>query len=95
MTIPSIAFGLVCSLFIGALFHVCVDGGPGRLILFEILGMIGFAAGQWVGSEWNLVWFPIGPLNMGLGILGSLLVLGIGYWLSMVRVKGSPPNHKV
>ena len=49
MTLPALSLALVCALLLGALFHVVVNGGPGRLVLYAVLSMAGFAAGNWIG----------------------------------------------
>ncbi|MGZ6316339.1 MAG: hypothetical protein ACXWNQ_03695 [Anaerolineales bacterium] len=89
MTTPSIALGVMLALLLGALFHVWVDGGVGRLFLFLVLSVAGAATGQWVGVWQKWLVFPIGTLNAGLAIFGSLLFLGIGYWLSLVEIHGT------
>jgi hypothetical protein len=95
MTFPSILLGLVCALFIGALFHLWLDGGAGRLALYLGLSVLGFAAGQWLGSSRNLVLLPVGPLDLGVASVGSLLVLGVGHWLSLVEVRRPGRDDKV
>lgn len=87
MTIPSIVLSLICSLLIGALFHLLVDGGVGRLFLYLALSVAGFIAGQWFGGWRNWILLPIGPLNLGLAALGSFTFLGLGYWLSHVELR--------
>jgi len=87
MTIPSLVLGLIIALLIGALFHLFLDGGLGRLFLYLIFSLIGAAAGQYVGSLRNWILFPIGTLNLGMVIIGSLVVLIGGYWFSLVRVR--------
>ena len=89
MTLPSILLGLVFSLLIGSLFHLWRDGGAGRLLLYLALSVFGFMAGQWLGSWRNWILFPVGPLNLGLDTLGSLVFLGFGYWLSLVEIRRS------
>jgi len=86
MTIPSLILGLIIALLIGALFHLFLGGGLGRLFLYLILSLIGFAAGQFIGSWRNWILFPIGTLNLGMAIIGSLVFLAVGYWFSLVRV---------
>ncbi len=95
MTVPAIAFGLLCALLIGALFHLIVDGGAARLLLYLGLSVAGSAAGQWLGRSlgWSLM--PIGPLDVGTGAVGSIVCLGVGYWLSLVQVQTSGSSHKV
>ncbi len=85
MTLPSIVLGLFFSLLIGSLFHLWRDGGLGRLMLYLTLSVFGSAAGQLFGIWRNWVLFPLGPLNLGLAVLGSFVFLGIGYWLSLVE----------
>jgi len=90
MTIPSLVLGLVIALLIGALFHLVLGGGPGRLFLYLFLSVIGFTLGQLLGSLRNWILFPIGTLNLGMGIIGSFVVLVVGYWFSLVKIV---PNH--
>ena len=95
MTFPSILLGLVCALFIGALFHLWVDGGAGRLVLYLGLSVIGFAAGQWLGGARGLALIPLGPLDLGAASLGSLILLGVGHWLSLVEIRRPGRDDKV
>ena len=87
MTLPSIVLGFICALLVGALFHLWMDGGLGRLVLYFTLSVLGFCAGQLVGWWRNWIFFPLGPLNLGLALLGSIVFLGIGYWLSLVELR--------
>ncbi len=92
MTFPVLVLGLVISILIGSLFHVWRGGGPGRLLLYILLSAAGSATGQWLGGELNLMLFPIGPFDLGLAVMGSLLFLGSGYWLSLVEIN-RPEDH--
>lgn len=94
MTMPAYALGIVYALLIGSLFHVWRNGGAGRLLFSLVLSVAGAAAGQWFGSWQNWVVFPVGPLNLGLVTLGSLLFLGIGNWLSLVEISGGKRDHR-
>ena len=87
LTIPSIILGLIISLFIGALFHFWRGGSLRRLMLYLTLSVVGFAAGQCFGVWRNWILLPIGPLDLGLAALGSIVFLGIGYWLSLVELR--------
>ncbi|HEY9153253.1 MAG TPA: hypothetical protein VIN60_10240 [Anaerolineales bacterium] len=87
MTIPDLVLGLIVALLIGALFHLFLDGGVGRLFLYLALSLIGSAAGQYIGSRQKWILFPIGTLNLGMAIIGSLVVLIVGYWFSLVRIR--------
>lgn len=86
MTLPAYLFGLMSALLIGALFHLLVDGGSGRLVLFLFLSAAGFAVGHLLGSSWHWTFIPVGPLAFGPAALGSVLFLAVGYWLSMMQV---------
>ena len=85
MTIPAIFFGVLVSTFIGAAFHLIKNGGLGRLILYILLAWIGFWGGHGLGQSMNLTFFSVGPLRFGAAVVGSLLVVLVGYWLSLVR----------
>ena len=87
MTLPSILFGLIVALLIGGLFHLIRGGGIGRLLLYLALSAVGFAAGYFLGiwRGWSL--FPVGPLDLGISIIGSLVFLGVGEWLSRIEIK--------
>jgi hypothetical protein len=95
MTIPSLALGLVVALLIGALFHLFLDGGFGRLILYLLLSVLGFALGLWVGNLRNWVLFPIGTLDLGMGVIGSLVILVMGHWFSLVKISPGDEDDAV
>lgn len=84
MTIPTLLFGLLIALLIGALFHLWRGGGGGKLLLFLVLSTAGFAAGHFlaVWRGWTLL--RLGSLEAGVAALGSLLFLVAGEWLSLV-----------
>ncbi|HEX8991813.1 MAG TPA: hypothetical protein VF784_09050 [Anaerolineales bacterium] len=88
MTLPAFLLGLLYALLIGSLFHVWRDGGAGRLVLYLVLSVAGAAAGQLLGGWQNWIFFAVGPLNLGLVTIGSVVFLGIGYWLSLVEIRG-------
>ncbi len=87
MTIPAAVFALLCAWLIGALFHVAVDGGGGRLVLYLILSTLGFIAGQTVAAARGWSFVPVGPLQLGFAALGSLVFLVLGHWLGQVRIE--------
>jgi hypothetical protein len=87
MTLPAALLGILISTIFGALFHLWRGGGLGRLILYLILGWVGFWIGQAVGSQFNWNFLSLGPLRLGVATLSSLVFLGIGYWLSLVEVE--------
>ncbi len=94
MTLPSYVLGTLYALLIGSLFHVWRDGGAGRLLFYLVLSVAGAAAGQWFGSWQNWYLFPVGPLNLGAVTVGSVLFLGLGYWLSLVEIHGTERDKR-
>lgn len=87
MTIPSLIFAFLIASLYGALYHLIRGGRLGRLLLFLILGWIGFALGHLVGIWQGWLLFPLGELNLGLSSLGSLVFLLTGDWISRIRVE--------
>ena len=87
MTIPALLFALLVALLYGALYHFVRGGGFGRLLLFFILSIIGFALGHLVGLWRGWVWIPVGSINLGLSSIGSLLILVFGDWLTRMEVR--------
>ncbi len=87
MTLPVILLGLVIALLIGFIFHILRDGNGLRLLLYLALSVLGFVLGQWlrVWLGWKL--YSLGALDIGLGVIGSILVLVAGDWLSRVEPK--------
>ena len=85
MTIPSIIIAMIISSLYGLAFHLWRGGGLGRLILYIILAWIGFWAGHIIGDHLDWIFFSLGPLRLGTATLGSVITLGIGYWLSLVE----------
>ena len=85
MSLPGILLGFFVSTLFGAAFHLVRGGGLGRLILYLFLSWFGFIAGHLLGNVIGLKFWVVGTLNLGPAILGNLLLLGLGYWLSLVR----------
>jgi len=87
MTVPSLVLGIVVAVLLGALFHLFLGGGLGRLLLYIFLSAAGSAAGQLAGiwKSWQL--FPVGTLDLGMTIIGSAVFLIVGHWFSLVRVR--------
>lgn len=82
MTTPGYLLGFVVASLIGALFHLWRGGHIGRLLLFLVLSWAGFWAGHFLGTTLDISLGRIGVLNIGAGILGSLIFLFLGNWLS-------------
>lgn len=85
MTLPSFVLGAVLASLFGAAFHLWRGGNGLRLLLYLVLAWAGFWGGHWVAEAlgWNFASF--GPLHIGLASLGSWLIMGVGYWLSLMQ----------
>ena len=60
-------------------------GGLGRLILYLILGSIGFWIGHVLGNVLGWTFGSIGPLRLGMAVVAGIGVLLFGHWLSLVQ----------
>jgi len=87
MTIPALLFGILISTLYGAAYHLWRGGGAGKLVLFLILGWIGFWAGHAIGNYLNWTFGSLGQLRLGMATLFSLVFLSLGHWLSLVEVE--------
>ncbi len=87
MTLPTLIFALILSTLCGTLFNFLRGGSGWRLLLYIGLSALGFAAGQWIGAwrGWSLL--PFGALDIGMGVIGSILFLLFGEWLSYFEAK--------
>jgi len=85
MTLPALLFGFVVAGFAGSVFHLVTGGTGTRLVVYLLAAVAGFWLGHaaGVGLGWNFL--NVGPLRFGMGLIGCLVMLGIGYWLSQVR----------
>jgi hypothetical protein len=87
MTLPTLVLGFILSTLIGALFHLWRGGGPGRLLFYLCLSWFGFWIGQWVASKLGWTFDKFGSIHIGAALIGSLLFLFVGYWLSLAQVE--------
>ena len=85
MTIPTLLFALLIALLCGVLFHLLRGGSGWRLLLYLGLSVLGFAIGQSVSMwrGWGL--YTFGPLDIGMGVIGSVAILALGEWLSRIQ----------
>lgn len=78
----ALLLGFVISSLIGAAFHLLRGGGLSRLLLYLVLGWIGFWAGQFLAVQFDWRFFSVGALRLGAAVLSSLAILVLGSWLS-------------
>jgi len=87
MTLPTLLFALLITLLYGALYHLIRGGSFWRLLLYFGLSISGFVIGHLIGLWRGWIFIPLGPLNLGLSSVGSILILVLGDWLSRMEVK--------
>lgn len=86
MTAPALMFGALLATLLGTLFHVWRGGGPGKLLLYCLISWAGFWAGHVLGNWFGWRIANLGPLNLGMAVLGALAALALGYWLSLIEL---------
>jgi len=87
MTVPALLFGILVSTLMGAALHLLAGGSLWRLGAFILVAWVGFWAGHVLGGNLGWTFLGVGPLNLGAALLGGLVALLIGYWLSLVQVE--------
>ena len=85
MTIQNFIFGSIISIFFGSLFHFWRRGGGGKLLVYLLLAFAGFWAGHFLGSVIEIDFLILGPLNLGLAIISSIIALFLGQYLSEIN----------
>lgn len=85
MTFPAIVLGFVIATLFGALFHLWKDGGFGKLVLYLLLSWFGFFLGHLFAHWLSVKFLDVGPLHVGFGIIGTIVLLFLGNWLSMIK----------
>ncbi len=84
MTFSTLLLALLIALLCGALFHLLRGGSGWRLLSYFGLSVLGFALGQLISTwrGWNL--WVFGSLDLGVGVIGSVLFLALGEWLGRI-----------
>jgi hypothetical protein len=90
MNIPALTFGFMIASLAGAAFHLWQGGGLGRLLLYLVLAWVGFWVGHGIGGGLGWEFGRLGTLNLGMAVLGMVITLGLGYWLSLFQEIGEP-----
>jgi hypothetical protein len=87
MSFPSFLLGCLIAMIFGSAFHFWRGGKFGRLLLFNLFAIVGFWVGHLVGSLMDVHFLTLGPLNLGVSILFTILVLFAGGWLSQIQTE--------
>lgn len=82
MATPTLLLGVIISILYGSLFHLWRGGGPGRLLFYLILSLLGFWAGHFIANYFSLSFDTLGQIHLGSASLGSLIFLLAGMWLA-------------
>ena len=82
MTLPGVVFSFFMALLLGSLLHLWRGGSLYRLLLYLVLSEVGFFGGHFAANLLSIRFLQVGTINLGFGILGSVLLLILGYWLS-------------
>ncbi len=72
---PSLAFGFVLASIYGLVFYILFGHGWTRLGLYWLVGVGGFAVGQWVGTTLGLALIDLGATKLVEGTCVSWLCL--------------------
>ena len=84
MTFPALMFSFFIATMFGSLLHLWRGGNLFRLVLYLVLSCAGFFSGHLVAEVLEIHFLDVGTIHLGFGILGSLILLGLGYWLSLI-----------
>jgi hypothetical protein len=84
MNIVTIIFGWLMATLLGAIFHLWRDGGFWKLLLYLGLSWAGFWLGNWAAGTWGATFLVVGGLNLGLALIGGLIFLFVGHWVSQI-----------
>ena len=86
-TLPALIFALILAMLCGGIYHFVRGGSGWYLLLYFLLSIVGFAAGQGVSIWRGWILLQFGMLDVGMGVIGSVVFLVIGDWLSKIEVK--------
>lgn len=82
MTLPAVIFSFFVATLLGSMLHLWRGGSLTQLLIYLVMSVIGFFVAQYLANSVSLNFIRVGTINLGMGIIGSLLFLGLGYWLS-------------
>jgi hypothetical protein len=92
MTLPAFLFGFCVATLLGGIFHLLRGGGLGRFLLDMVLSWVGFTSGHILATKLEWTFVDVGPLHLGLAVLGSIIFLVVGHWLSQIQVDNKSTN---
>lgn len=87
MTLLSAILGTLIAIILGCAFHFWRGGGFKWLVIYNLFAIIGFWIGHFLGSIIKVSFLLLGPIYLGTALIGAVVVLFGGYWLSMASVE--------
>jgi uncharacterized membrane protein YeaQ/YmgE (transglycosylase-associated protein family) len=75
---PGLWLSVLLALIYGLLFSAWRWNGWGQLGRDVLVGLLGFAAGQWVGTLVGFNWGRIGQVQLLFGTIGAVMALAVG-----------------
>jgi hypothetical protein len=82
MALPTILFGFITAILLGSGFHLWRGGPVKQLLLYLLVSIIGFWLAQLVALLWQMKFLPVGALQYGFDVMGSLCFLFLAFVLS-------------
>ncbi|MFN2303970.1 MAG: hypothetical protein ACK2TV_09595 [Anaerolineales bacterium] len=86
MTFPAIVFSFFVATLLASLLHLWRGGGLFKLIWYLILSWIGFFGGHLLAGSLSWKFLDVGTIHFGMGLLGSIAFLAVGYWLGQLEL---------
>ena len=84
MSTATLLLGFVIAILLGSLFHLWRGGKAGRLVLYLFFSTAGIWSGHFIAAALNWDFDKLGQLHLAFGLLGSILFLFVGDWLSRI-----------
>lgn len=81
MPLPTIIFGILLALLLGAMFHLARGGSAKRLLIYLGISLAGFWLGDIIAYYTGWSFIRIGVLNAGLGTIFSIVLMAAGEFL--------------
>ena len=88
MTIPALFLGCVIAALMGALTHLILGGGPGRLVTFILTSLVAFWFGHLLGNILEFKFLSIGAIRFGTAFPITIIGLAGAAWLSDMDTSG-------
>jgi uncharacterized membrane protein YeaQ/YmgE (transglycosylase-associated protein family) len=85
MTLPSLILGFLIATLLGAFLHLILGGGLGRLLLYILMGWLGFWVGQVIASYLGWSFDRLGQIHLMTASIVCVLFILIGHYFSLIQ----------